>query len=158
MASPRFETAIRTLWAQLRLPPPRLGAQDMVVLAIEGTDIRLSETRDGGGILISASPGRLSPDAMERAGQVGRLLKANLGFLLASPAGVRLDEDGAAVRVELRHAYAGTGEEGLAERVEDVLRRTEFHRLDLGGTGATGTAPARHLAPGDDPGEFILRL
>lgn len=162
MANRRFEKTVTALWAQLGLPAPAFGAQDTVTLLVEGTTIVLSESRDGEGILVSASPGRLAADPFQRGAQVARLLQANLGFLLGNRAGLYLDdEDGPApvVRVEADWRYAEASTDRLVQRVEDVLHRVEFHRPDLAGPTGARPAPVPAPAGGEDlRGEFIIRL
>lgn len=164
MANRRFETAVTALWARLGMPAPSLGAEDAVTLMVDGTAIALAESRDGEGILVSASPGRLAADPFRQGEQVSRLLRANLGFLVGNRAGVCLigDEPEAVVRVEADWRYeGGTAEssvESLSRRVEDVLQLVEFHQPELAVRPTARSATALSGTADDVRGEFIIRL
>lgn len=160
MANRRFETTVTALWARLGMPAPSFGTEDAVTLMVDGSAIALAESRDGEGILVSASPGRLAADPFRQGEQVSRLLRANLGFLVGNRAGVCLLGDGpeAVVRVEADWRYEGGTAESLSRRVEDVLQLVEFHQPELAVRPTARSATALSGAADDVHGEFIIRL
>ena len=62
-----------------------------ITLTVDGLDVWLAESADGRNIIVTGVAGRLSPDLYRREQQVRALLKANLGMLQSSKAGLRLE-------------------------------------------------------------------
>jgi hypothetical protein len=153
-----FHTLVTALWAKLKLGTPAFGPTPAISLAIDGVEVTLSESADGRHLVVSGLAGRLSRDRHYREQQVRKLLKANLGMLQSSRAGLSLEAgaDAAAVRVIAVYPYAADHLDGLMRCIEDVLYRIEFHSGDLVEAGRTPTLTNPTNAPSPQDA-FIIR-
>lgn len=122
-----FETALAELAAQLSLPPFK-AADGRVEIRIDALAVEIRESRDGRGIVVRASPGRLSDDPGLRGEQTRRLLKEGLGLIASSSAGIVVegDADGGRLVVALAvYPYRARRVKRLVEAIEDVVAAAE---------------------------------
>lgn len=138
-----FRGVISQLWAKLGLRPPSFAANAQVTLEVDGISLTLSESADGGHLIVAGTVGKLSADPQRRSEQVHQLLRANLGFLQSNASCLLLgsSDEVAQVRVEAAYAYRSGSIQQLKSLIEDVIHRVEIHTVDLSDDGASARRP-----------------
>lgn len=153
-----FQSIIKELWSQLKLPAPVFREAGSIALQIDAHELTLGETPDGLNVQISGLAGRLQQDAGTRQRQVRLLLEDNLAQLPLDACCVTLrtlPEAVHEIRVMTLHPCVSGQTAALMRRTEQVLARIEVlaARLDVRAETMRRALPAGPLA-GD---EMILR-
>ncbi len=125
-----FVEAVIELWAELRLPAPRMSAGNSVVLSVDGMDIGLRETEDEQHVLVRSTIGQLSDDPGVQVGQLDWILKTNLGLVLGCEACLSLEDAATGTTFivgEAVHDLRTGGTRHLMERIDNVIVMTETY-------------------------------
>ena len=150
-----FETVVAALWASLGLGAPRLDPQGRAVLRIDGRSVVLAPSPDGRHLHAVAAAGALAADPYRREEQLRRLLRDNLGMILANRAGLRLSGD--AVEAVAVGPLRASEVPLLRELIEDALHLAEVHAVTLV-PGSAGRRTARGPEQFDDRENLIFRI
>ncbi|MBC8130161.1 MAG: hypothetical protein H7Y08_07540 [Rhizobiaceae bacterium] len=143
-----FTSAIRMLWAELRLGEPRIVDPRHVRLRIEGMGIDLFDS--GTGLLVvEGVAGRLSTDPVEASRQVRRVLETNVGLLIDGDAGVYLKASPAGAQALVAtsaYRLSTMRIDRLVKKIEDTLRLVEYYAPEFKGLekSAPGSRVAMH--------------
>jgi hypothetical protein len=131
----QFRTTIAELWRALRMPPPRFGEDNRIVLQIDGDPVELIETPDGENLLVLGRVGELAGDGARGAEQIRDILRANLAHMLRFSACVGLDRpDGEApgVIVQSLYAYRERSIDNLGALIQEVAHLRSLYGAMLG--------------------------
>gem|GEM_PF-6590220 len=151
-----FKTTISALWSELQLQAPRFGAENEIVLTVDGVDLVFRESPDERHLLVTAAAGQLSQDPPNRARQVRTLMQASLGVLGATSTSlnIRKELDGVNLTVLVQAVYSYDLDRvgDLVQLIQEVLRVYEIPRGEL----VEASRPRRSLQPVEDAGESVI--